>query len=284
MCGWKERIVAVLNQQKLKHLQECELIIAKEIKRICDNYGIKYFMVGGTLLGAIRHQGFILWDDDIDFGMERSEYEKFCKICKTDLKEEFVLQTWNTDENYPFSFGKIRLRGTSVQESFAPRDEENNGIFVDIFPYDNVPDDEKARRRHAYAYFLYKRMLWTKKGYGKNIKKEGFIKCIKYKVFNWAVSILSYNKIKDKFSKVLNQYNDNNTKKLVFDGIYSYEKNSIERLWMSSVREYQFEDTMFMSFEDYDGYLRHMFNNYMQLPPEKDRHNHDILDVDFGKY
>ena len=112
----------------IKHLQACELIIAEEIKRICEKHSIKYFLLAGSMLGAIRHKGFIPWDDDMDFGMLRSDYEQFCEVCQDDLNPQFELVNWNTDANYPFSYGKIVLKKTHIKERFAPEMKRNDGM------------------------------------------------------------------------------------------------------------------------------------------------------------
>ncbi len=273
------------NDEELRHLQLTELLIAKEVKRICEKHRIRYYMVGGTLLGSVRHGGFIPWDDDIDFAMARSDYDYFCDVCKTELHEPFVLQTWDTDENYPFSYGKVRLKNTLIEEPFVSGIlPAENGIFIDIFPYDNIPDQKLKKLIHKAGWFFYNRALWMKKGYGRTIKEEGIKQKAKYIFASAIIRLLPYNYIKQRFNKLLRRYNNSETSCLAFDGVYSYEKNSIRREWMAPEKQYQFEDTEFMSFSDYDAYLCHMFGDYMKLPPVSQRHSHDIKKVVFGDY
>ena len=119
-------------------LHQCLLMIAKEIKRICDKNGIKYFLIGGSLLGAVRHNGFIPWDDDMDFGMLRADYDRFISVCENDLKDEFLLCSINTEENYNRAFAKVRLKGTFFPDQ-GQANGINSGIFVDVFPIDVMP-------------------------------------------------------------------------------------------------------------------------------------------------
>lgn len=106
---------------EIRDLQMLQLEIAKEVKRICEINQIDYFLAGGTLLGAVRHQGFIPWDDDIDIGMKLTEYKKFLVCCKDQLDERFELQTWDLDLSYGMPFAKIRLCNTTMEEKFSRR-------------------------------------------------------------------------------------------------------------------------------------------------------------------
>lgn len=115
------------------------LEIAVEIKRICEKHDIKYFLIAGTLLGAVRHKGFIPWDDDMDIGLLREDYERFVDLCKTELSDQFELINEELP-NYGLPFIKIQLKGTTFLEKSAPKYPCGNGIYVDCFPIDRMPD------------------------------------------------------------------------------------------------------------------------------------------------
>lgn len=271
-------------QEQLEKLHTLELKIAKEIKRICEKNGINYFLTAGTVLGAVRHKGFIPWDDDMDIGMLRADYNKFIEACKEDLGSEFFFQTWDTDKEYPFSFGKIRLNNTSFIEKFSENCGAHNGIFVDVFPYDNVPDSVLKRKIQGKKYFICKRILWMKKGMGENMKEASLIKRIKHYIFKVFSSFFKYESVKEYFGKIQVKYNDVTTKRVVTDGSYSFDKESIDREIVTNLESIQFEDEKFLAYVDRVQYLKKFYGNFMELPPEEERDRHIIQKVDFGPY
>ena len=132
---------------EMKKVWAVQIDLLKELERVCNKYNIKYFACGGTLLGSVRHQGYIPWDDDIDIMMIRDEYEKLLEH-KDEFQSPYFLQTPYTDENGYFD-SNIKLRN-SYTTGFMPQDlhlKINKGIFIDIVPLDAIPDDEKLRKK-----------------------------------------------------------------------------------------------------------------------------------------
>ena len=138
-----------MDKELLRKVQLVQLEIAKEIQRVCQENDIRCFLVAGSFLGAVRHQGFIPWDDDMDIGMFRSDYEKFCRIAPQKLDKRYCLQNWHTDPNYSLPFGKVVKRNTLYMENKKSRRIQENGIYVDIFAYDNAPEDPLERANLA---------------------------------------------------------------------------------------------------------------------------------------
>ena len=140
-----------LEGKMLRELQMTELEMLIEVDRICRKNNIRYSLDGGTLLGAIRHDGFIPWDDDADVVMLRTEYNKFYTACKQELDtERFFLQEYRTDNKYRWGYSKLRRNGTVFLREGQEHVKCNQSVFIDIFIYDNVPDCLIARQIHLF--------------------------------------------------------------------------------------------------------------------------------------
>jgi lipopolysaccharide cholinephosphotransferase len=130
----------------IKKLHIIELAMLGEFIRICQKYSLRYYLIGGSALGAVRHSGFIPWDDDIDIGMPRVDYEKFLSVAQAELDADLFLQTHKTDPAYPFSFAKIRNSKTTFIQSDSSHLQMNHGVYIDIFPLDGYPSSKLSRR------------------------------------------------------------------------------------------------------------------------------------------
>ena len=271
--------------EQLRKVQLLELEIAKEIKRICEKNNIKYFMLWGSLLGAVRHGGFIPWDDDMDFGMLRNDYEKFLSVCKKELDSQFFLQTWDTDLDYPFAYAKVRLKGTHFVEKFSENSQMNNGIFVDIFPLDNVPKSNILRIVRNIRCFFCERLMWLKKGMGKNIKDISKFEKVKYIIFSFLSKFVPYRWLKKHYKRVLLNYNSNNTDIIMETSVINPFKNTaLNKKIVEQIDEIRFETTQFPAFKYRKEYLAYIYGDFMSYPPEEERHGHLPVDIDFGPY
>ena len=144
---WYRKPVLDETPEDLKVLQECALEIAREIHRVCKELGIGYFACGGTMLGYVRDGGFIPWDDDIDVGMLRADYERFLAEAPAVLDtKRFFLQTRQSDPEIPYLFSKVRMNGTRYITDYNKYRDYHKGICVDIFPFDEVPNEASAQR------------------------------------------------------------------------------------------------------------------------------------------
>lgn len=129
----------------MTELQKVEFEILKSVSDVCDKLNIKYFLVCGSALGTVKYQGFIPWDDDIDIGMMREDYEIFCKKAQELLPDYYFLQTYRTDREFPAFYCKIRdCRTTYIEKSVWKRNM-NHGVYIDIFPLDGYPKKKTER-------------------------------------------------------------------------------------------------------------------------------------------
>lgn len=274
------------NFDYLPKLHSCELFIAKEVKRICNENGIKYFMIAGTLLGAVRHNGFIPWDDDMDIGMLREDYERFIKLAKTDLGERFFLQTPETDSAYGLNFAKILLKDTTLTEASAANNAVK-GISIDVFPFDAVPENAKKTEKHKKRTYFLRRLLLAKQNYNVCGKKE-YVKRAVYAVLKFIAAFYSREKLCKMLDSECERYNalGKTPEKIVnIGGAYGYDKETILREWVDSTVELPFEDTVFAAPAGYIPYLEYFYGDYMKLPPEDKRYNrHGVTAIDFGPY
>ena len=142
----------------MNELQQCEFEILKEVIRVCEKLDIKYFLVCGSALGAVKYEGFIPWDDDIDVGMFRSDYDRFLKCAQEMLPEHLFVQNYHTDPQYPQLFTKIRNSNTTYIEKASANLSINHGVYIDIFPLDGYPkeeiEQEKIEKKKRYYKFL----------------------------------------------------------------------------------------------------------------------------------
>lgn len=271
-----------MDRETLRKVQLTLLEIAKEIKRVCEENDIRYFLYRGTFLGAVRHKGFIPWDDDMDFAMLREDYDKFCRIANEKLGEKFVFQNWHTDENYALPFGKVRKRGTMYVESKCAVLEEN-GLYIDIYPLDFAPAQPEAREQLAKKLLHTFRVKLMKSHYTpwKEEEKTIWVKRIGYLLYQTAALFTTHEKLIADYETALYGVMDSDT---------LYEQSALpvayyyDRAFYGETAMYPFEDTCFPGPKDYDAVLSSLYGDYMTLPPEDKRENrHQIKVLDFGE-
>lgn len=242
-----------LNSEELKEVQ---MNILDYVDSFCRKNGIKYTLSGGTLLGAIRHGGFIPWDDDIDIQMLRSDYEKFTKLWnKSHDNPNYELINIESGNNKGYPFGKIQDNRTVSYVGNLQR----LGVFIDVFPLDNVEDENDFSKRHS----VVKRLF----------KIRGFVFSLMRRSQCHLFDRL-YARLSAKINDVANKKNGKNCP-YVFEmtsGLMC--KKPMPRSLFKTYRDVNFENRTYMSVEDYDSYLTLTFGDYLTLPPENERCSH----------
>lgn len=268
-----------MDNKTLRKVQLVQLEIAKEIKRVCEENNIKYFLTAGTLLGAIRHKGFIPWDDDLDIAMLKDDYDRFIEIAPEELKEQYEIQNWYTDSKCPFEFSKIRKKGTVYIEGKS-NEKRDNGIYIDVIVYINFSDDKDELVKVHNRMLDLHRVLLMKCGFKPwyDDGKTNWKKRIGYVLYQIKALFVSHEKLVKEFEAIQNKY-PNSTKNL-HGMIESRSFSPIKREWYDTVQMVKFEDVLFPIPVGYEGYLELCYGDYMQLPPEDERENrHQIVDV-----
>lgn len=275
-----------ISPKELQHLKDIELEILDEFLRICNENDIKYFLVGGTLLGAVRHGGFIPWDDDIDISMIRSEYKRFIETCKTQLSDKYALQCFDTEPNCGLVFAKIRKKGTVMSEDYSSHIDMSQGIWIDIFVYDAVPANPRKLKKHLQKVSFLKNLYIVKCGYKMPPNKSIAFKCAYYTAIALAAPI-SLTTIINALEREFYRYQDNtDVKYFPFGGAYSADKELQDKAFLEDLSPIVFEERECLSFTNYDKYLTRLYGDYMQLPPAEKRVAgvHRIDNLDFGNF
>lgn len=273
-----------LSEKELQNLHEVLLIIAKEIDRICRKNNITYCISGGSMLGAVRHKGFIPWDDDMDVAMLREEYDKFIEACRTDLSNNFILQTLETDKYYFYGFSKILLKDTYCVQHGHEKTKHQKGIYIDVFPLDNIPAKKSLQVKHARKNYLLIKLLFRKAGC-KIEGKKTLKKLLAFKIIDFINLFTNFNWLKKKLDENMRLYNGKKTEKVCdLAGYYGYEKEITYRKYFEKTQYVPFENLSLPIILDYDKYLTDLYGDYMKLPPVDQRHTHSFQNLDFGPY
>lgn len=245
----------------LKRHQQALHELLREFDRTCKALGIPYILFAGTLLGSVRHQGFIPWDDDLDVLMLRSDYDRFLREADSVLdRGKFFLQK-EFSQHWPLFFSKLRLNGTTCLEKFHPKDENmHQGVYIDIFPLDNAFDSELGRK----CQFLASKVVIAKA-----LDARGYDTDSKVKKLFMAVCrllpkapFLSLAKAGKQDSLVVHSF---------FAAASGYEKNVFKRELFSERTLGLFEGETYPIPAEFDKLLHILYGDYMQLPPPEAR-------------
>lgn len=255
---------------EMRDLQMVTLGIMKEVDRICKKHDIHYFLSAGTALGAIRHQGFIPWDEDIDIGMLRSDFDHFRSIIRQELTEEYYYQTLEKGKENCLPFDQIMKNNTAYVRLELSQSKTHHGLHIDIFPFDNVSHEEEKREEQMKKVLKYRNLLkqkLTKQIFNSKNPIKNLIIHSNY----YVMKLVPFNYLKKKMEESLTLYKNIETG-LVADLCTHYKKIMyFKKEDIFPAKLALFEDMMFPVPNNVDAYLTTMYGDYMTPPPEGKR-------------
>ena len=261
---------------QLHKVQMILLELLCEVRRICELAEIHYAIIAGTLLGAVRHDGFIPWDDDADVAMFREDYETFCRACEEYLDTtRFYFQDHSYTEGYRWGYGKLRRKDSLYVVCGTEKMPYEQGIWIDIFPLDNVPDSHLGRAVCNFHCFLIRKLLYAEAG---KYRERGFMKRTLYAMMS-KVPLETIYVHYTKYVRYRNRKPTGWVRILMFptpNREYGYL-----RRWYEKVSETAFEGETFAGIHDYDEYLTFKFGKYSELPPPGKRKQHHVSKLKF---
>lgn len=274
--------------EALKRLHNVQLQILSDFIRACEKYELSYFAVYGTAIGAVRHGGFIPWDDDIDVGMLRRDYDKFLQIFQKELGEKYNLLTPEIDDRYACTVTHIQKKGTKFVSEVSKDLKCEQCIFMDIFPFDYVAQTKKEQQKQARKTTFWGKILFLVGTANPVIPYEGVFgeimsigcKCIHFflKLFR-----VSPRWIYKKYIKCATAYNAEKRSGYVTSFEYmGCLKDKIKEKELFPMKKVRFEHLEVNIPANYHEFLSKVYGDYMKLPPEDQRINHMPLIIDFG--
>ena len=265
-----------MNNICLKKLHETQLDILDNIVQICKKHNFKYYLIGGSLLGAVRHKGFIPWDDDLDIAMPREDYEGFLKVAQAELGEAYFLQTEGTDKNYSHILGKVRKTKTLFLEEADQHIDRHHGIFVDIFPLDSGKKRELKKLKIKKRIFLFLDYgLHFNNQSEKSVHEKSVFKILLYSIIHAFPGISK---------KIRNHCLSGTGDCYVNHGSqYGLNKQVIEKENYDPPIELEFEGRLYSAPRNYEYILEKIYGgDYMKLPPEEKRVTHNPIRLSFN--
>ncbi len=267
-----------MDQITLDRIHEVQIEMLKAFHSYCKEHDIKYTVICGTLLGAIRHKGFIPWDDDIDVGVVREDYEKLLKLLKKEPIIGCFIQEYSTDEHYYQPYAKLVKKGTVFVEAYRKNCKAKSGIFIDIFPLDSIKQPglftTKVRRTFSRLITF---GIWSKEGC--HMERKGNKKLLN--VLGTVVGILPKGWLVNlQKNLVVRQRNDWGYLASMFSSNYDSDRLYFKKTDFDRLIEIGFEDTVVNAPENWEENLKRLYKNYMELPPENKRNSgHDVYKI-----
>lgn len=280
-------LVSISDDERSK-LQDIILDIYKDVFEVCQQNGWTPYLIGGSALGAIRHKGFIPWDDDLDVGMLRDEYDLFIKKFDEIYHSKYLVMSPGNPNGAKTRFTKILKKKTLLKEFLSTQDDDKNGIFLDIFPIDNVPDNRiemniKGIMSDLLAYISSQVYTYVNRNPDivEAFKRTGYVNYTVRMLVGRIFSIKSPEWWFEKYDKCV-QYPKYITHFCtIAAGRKHYFGEVIERSKIVPAKLVTFCDMDAPVFGNVESYLSHMYGDYMKIPPEEKRERHYVKEIRF---
>ena len=247
-------------QARLVPMLEC-------IDKVCREHHLRYYLWAGTMLGAVRHKGFIPWDDDMDICMPRPDYDLLLAHCHEWMPAPFEVVGPHNRSDYPYPFAKVEDSSTTVLE--RPDFNFPEGIYVDILPIDGIPSDKAVATKHLKKYKFWRHLLFFR---GRDPFKHG-----KGPRSWWPLLIhkmYSLQQLQDKVQRLMTQYKFDDCEQVIdYDSVF---RGIVAKKILGEPKEYEFEGKKFLGVSDAHQYLTEMYGDYMTPPPKEKQIQHNF--------
>lgn len=282
----------ILSDSDIKKIQKVLLMMMDDIHALCGKNGLKYFITGGCAIGAIRHGGFIPWDDDIDVSMPRADYDRFAALVKTAFPDKYDVQEIRADKKYDLNFMKLRLKGTKFVEA-SDTERRKAGIFIDIFPIENVCDCIFAQvwqgiKSDGLQFICSCVRIRKKLDKLKDVMEDNaaLSRTLKFKAF--IGGLFGFKSLRGWLlltERELSRCHNEKSKMIAIPvGRGHFKGERYPRSWFFEPSLKKFEDRKYFFPAKTKRYLKKLYGDYMTAPQESERESHSVLEFDLGKY
>lgn len=272
----------------LRKLQFCELNILKDFIRVCEENNLTYFGFGGTGIGALRHGGFIPWDDDIDLAIPRDDYNVAMEVFRRDYLDKYTVVNAQTYNDFPVMNTHIIINDSRFITEEDKYGKYPKGIFLDIFPIDNVPDDETARNRHLKKTWLLSKLVIMRHIPNPHVPFKGFKAKLAHCV-TWLINLffkvffISHKFLYNRCLKECTKYNDTETGYFAYCCGSKLCGNVFDKKTIYPLRKIKFENIDVCFPNNLEDVLTAEYGDFMQIPPPEKQINHSPKILEFPK-
>ena len=268
-----------MTPEQLRKLQLIELDQLNVFADLCERHNLKYYLYGGTLLGAVRHSGFIPWDDDIDVAMPRADYNKFQQIAAKELPDAYFFETPESIPGNPYYMSRIRKKNTIYQSDWVKRfNLPSTGIWIDIFPLDDQPA-QMSLKQHIDGKLIYSFLNKLIKNHGRSPSEAQSLPAKVGLFMTRLLPFTFYQKLRDRIAR---RHEGRNLPYVItYAGIAGYKKETFPKAFLEPSATLEFEGRQYTVPGNYDAWLKHIYGDYMQLPPIEKRKPHPAARVSF---